>query len=494
MTGFEVVGRELRIYEGCCSRRTGPSRWSGCSRWSWCGPCSRACSAWPNCAWRWSARPRPRRHWPSCTVDEAIELRQRLLALAAGRDRQQVTAGPGESVPAPAGLPSGECTRSATVTCSSRSSCARTGGSCRSGIATPVIYFATAEELGFDRDRQHGDGRHRRDPGAGAVPARRLALHPRHRRRRPADAPRPARDPQPDRAAGPRPVAAAWSGRCCGAPSAGSGRGCTSPASSGPPRTPTGRAAARRRRCRSPARHPRGGAGLRPRLDRGPAGAGAGPAGWRRCAGSCWATSSPRPRSSPATGCSRGAWSSCPTGACRACGSARVPCSGCCGWPASGSTRPAAGSTAVALHRDVRGGGGAGDRTRRALSGRPRRGRRTRAARATRAARGTTGGVAAPDAGSVAHAEPAVDRDHGAVDVAGGVAGQPRDDRGHLLGRGHPPAGMALRISALRASVSSVVMSVSMKPGATTFAVMLRVPSSRVIDRASPTRPALLAA
>ena len=49
-------------------------------------------------------------------------------------------------------------------------------------------------------------------------------------------------------------------------------------------------------------------------------------------------------------------------------------------------------------------------------------------------------------------------------------------------------------ISALRASGSTSVISVSMKPGATTFAVMLRLPSSRVIERAMPTRPALLAA
>ena len=33
-------------------------------------------------------------------------------------------------------------------------------------------------------------------------------------------------------------------------------------------------------------------------------------------------------------------------------------------------------------------------------------------------------------------------------------------------------------------------MSVSMKPGATTFAVMPRAPSSRVSERAMPTRPA----
>ena len=37
-------------------------------------------------------------------------------------------------------------------------------------------------------------------------------------------------------------------------------------------------------------------------------------------------------------------------------------------------------------------------------------------------------------------------------------------------------------------------MSVSTKPGATTFAVMPRVPYSRAMERAMPTRPALEAA
>ena len=37
-------------------------------------------------------------------------------------------------------------------------------------------------------------------------------------------------------------------------------------------------------------------------------------------------------------------------------------------------------------------------------------------------------------------------------------------------------------------------MSVSMKPGAITLAVIERLPSSRAIERASPIRPALLAA
>jgi hypothetical protein len=48
--------------------------------------------------------------------------------------------------------------------------------------------------------------------------------------------------------------------------------------------------------------------------------------------------------------------------------------------------------------------------------------------------------------------------------------------------------------AARRASVISAVMSVSMKPGAMTFAVIDLLPSSRAIDRASPMRPALLAA
>ena len=54
-------------------------------------------------------------------------------------------------------------------------------------------------------------------------------------------------------------------------------------------------------------------------------------------------------------------------------------------------------------------------------------------------------------------------------------------------------SGMDAKISFRRASVISAVMSVSMKPGATTFAVMLRPPSSRAIDRAKPSKPALLA-
>ena len=74
---------------------------------------------------------------------------------------------------------------------------------------------------------------------------------------------------------------------------------------------------------------------------------------------------------------------------------------------------------------------------------------------------------------SVPHAEAAVDGDDGAGDVRGGVAGQPGDDAGDLLGRGQPAErDLADDGSALRSSASSAVMSVSMKPGATTLAVM----------------------
>ncbi|SKG12021.1 Uncharacterised protein [Mycobacteroides abscessus subsp. abscessus] len=43
-------------------------------------------------------------------------------------------------------------------------------------------------------------------------------------------------------------------------------------------------------------------------------------------------------------------------------------------------------------------------------------------------------------------------------------------------------------------SGSTAVMSVSMNPGATTLQVMLRLPSSRLTERAMPTSPALDAA
>jgi hypothetical protein len=68
----------------------------------------------------------------------------------------------------------------------------------------------------------------------------------------------------------------------------------------------------------------------------------------------------------------------------------------------------------------------------------------------------------------VAHAEAAVDRQHGAADVRGSVGGE------ELVFSGR-----------------AAVMSVSTKPGATTLAVMPRPPSSRVIERAIPTSAAL---
>ena len=51
-----------------------------------------------------------------------------------------------------------------------------------------------------------------------------------------------------------------------------------------------------------------------------------------------------------------------------------------------------------------------------------------------------------------------------------------------------------LEEAARRSSGSSAVMSVWMKPGATTLAVIPRPPSSREIERATPMRPDLLAA
>src|SRR5690606_17209981 len=61
-------------------------------------------------------------------------------------------------------------------------------------------------------------------------------------------------------------------------------------------------------------------------------------------------------------------------------------------------------------------------------------------------------------------------------------------------GLAYRPSGTCETISARRSSGRALVMSVSTKPGATTLAVMPRDPSSRAIDRASPTSPALEAA
>ena len=56
------------------------------------------------------------------------------------------------------------------------------------------------------------------------------------------------------------------------------------------------------------------------------------------------------------------------------------------------------------------------------------------------------------------------------------------------------PSGTAASIAFLRSSGSTAVMSVSTNPGAITFAVMFREPSSRASDLARPTRPAFDAA
>ena len=95
---------------------------------------------------------------------------------------------------------------------------------------------------------------------------------------------------------------------------------------------------------------------------------------------------------------------------------------------------------------------------------------------------------------SVTHAQAAVHRQHGSADVRRGVRGEEPHRGGDLVRLANRPAGMALTYAALVSLGQAAVMSVSMKPGATTFAVMPRPPSSRVTDRAIPTRPALLAA
>ena len=71
--------------------------------------------------------------------------------------------------------------------------------------------------------------------------------------------------------------------------------------------------------------------------------------------------------------------------------------------------------------------------------------------------------------------------------------GRPRHRRPRPRGR-TGRAGRRRGSPSRRASASPAVMSVSMKPGAITFAVIDRLPSSRAIERASPIRPALLAA
>ncbi len=56
------------------------------------------------------------------------------------------------------------------------------------------------------------------------------------------------------------------------------------------------------------------------------------------------------------------------------------------------------------------------------------------------------------------------------------------------------PSGMIFSICSFISAVIVAVMSVSMKPGATTLTVMLREAYSRAIDLAAPMRAALVAA
>ena len=93
------------------------------------------------------------------------------------------------------------------------------------------------------------------------------------------------------------------------------------------------------------------------------------------------------------------------------------------------------------------------------------------------------------------HSQSAVDRQDRSADVRRCVAGgEEVDDLGDLIdlpeAAGRYRAEIGLRCSSGKAAV----MSVSMNPGATTFAVMPRPPSSRATERARPTRPAFEAA
>ena len=56
------------------------------------------------------------------------------------------------------------------------------------------------------------------------------------------------------------------------------------------------------------------------------------------------------------------------------------------------------------------------------------------------------------------------------------------------------PSGMLEAICAFLSSLNTEVMSVSIKPGATTFTVMFLGPCSRASDLATPIKPALEAA
>jgi len=93
----------------------------------------------------------------------------------------------------------------------------------------------------------------------------------------------------------------------------------------------------------------------------------------------------------------------------------------------------------------------------------------------------------------VAYPEAAVDRYDGSGDVAGCGRGQESDEASHS-GVANRPSGTPASTSARRRSGRSAVMSVCTKPGATTFAVMEREPSSRASERARPISPALAAA
>ena len=92
------------------------------------------------------------------------------------------------------------------------------------------------------------------------------------------------------------------------------------------------------------------------------------------------------------------------------------------------------------------------------------------------------------------HPQAAVDGQDGAGDIARLVGGQPAHEGGHIFGVAEALERHLAQYLARLASLSAAVMSVSMKPGATTLTVMLRPPISLARLRPKPTRPAFEAA
>ena len=66
VTGYHIVGRELRVYEGSLFRRTRTIPVERLQAVELVQPLLARLAAWPSCAWRWSGPARPRLRWRSC--------------------------------------------------------------------------------------------------------------------------------------------------------------------------------------------------------------------------------------------------------------------------------------------------------------------------------------------------------------------------------------------------------------------------------------------